>query len=96
MQNILNTGVVFFIFSSFHCGGEATETSPWAHLPLIYFTSPCPVCAGTCVCVCVCVCSCTRVCVCVPVMLMYALCMTLIDLAALLAQYSFFPNLSLS
>lgn len=40
------------------------------------------------------------VCVCVHVwlslMLMYALGMTLIDLAALLAKYSFFPNLSLS
>lgn len=33
---------------------------------------------------------------CVPLMLMYALAVTLIDLAALLAQYSFFPNLSLS
>lgn len=80
MQNILNTGVVFFYLFSFHCGGEATA-SPRAYLFSL-----------SCVRVCVCV----FACMCEPLMLMYALGMTLIDLAALLAQYSFFPNLSLS
>lgn len=88
MQNIINTGVVFFFYlSSFHCGGEATATSPRAHLPLFFFLLSCA---------CVFVRDSVCVCVCAPLMLIYALGMTLIDLAALLAKYSFSPNLSLS
>lgn len=79
MQNILNTGVVFFIFSLFTVG----EKRQRAHEHIFFL---CPVCA----------CVCVFACMCEPLMLMYALGMTLIDLAALLAQYSFFPNLSLS
>lgn len=84
MQNILNTGVVFFIFSLFTVG----EKRQWAHehISLSFFP---PV-------LCACVRVCVFACMCEPLMLMYALGMTLIDLAALLAQYSFFPNLSLS
>lgn len=93
MPNILNTSMVlFFFFLSLHCGGEAATaaaaaaTSLWAHLP--YFPPFLLSCAS--------VCACVRVHVWLSLMLMYALGMTLIDLAALLAKYSFFPNLSLS
>lgn len=80
-----------FFFLSLHCGGEAATaaaaaTSLWAHLP--YFPPFLLSCAS--------VCACVRVHVWLSLMLMYALGMTLIDLAALLAKYSFFPNLSLS
>lgn len=79
MQNILNTGVVFFLSFLFSLWGRSdSEPTSISFFPVL------------------CACVCVFACMCEPLMLMYALGMTLIDLAALLAQYSFFPNLSLS
>lgn len=90
MQNILNNGVAFFIFYFLYPFFSVREKQQ----KMAYFLFSC---VFMCVCLCMFVCVFMFVFMCVYVMmLMYALSLTLIDLPALPAHYSFSPNLSLS